>query len=440
MSYYNHDGGDTPATTPTPSRRADMQYPKNLCTNIKGIEADLEGLKKNVLVIGPNGGGKTAMLHALQLALSGAARDFAGRDEVKLAAALHSLKPEGAEVVVSTVTLDDGAVAEWGMNGAGKPRYDNPVPFRMLYEEAEAALVGTNIKGRALPWLCANFVPAAVVRATRPDMDEATLKALVAYRDQHQDKPGTSGLVAIYNHAKKDAAAHKRQGKSYAQAYEVLKSLDVDQAVPILTSILALTGFQVMRENPICGVCAQDADLPTFTERMDQAKAGLATRQGGTWVPKHLTDHLQQLVNDHTAQAAHAEAVAEVVLEWMDAALQAYIPQLVELVNSYLPETHTISFDIENKRWRILRLGVEASSGAETVITVTAFAAAAADRSQQPCLIVPPDRAYDGNSIRLLMDILGKSQAAGWLQLISRPKGRTRKDWSYLDLDSRTLD
>lgn len=405
-------------------------HPLTLSARVKNQRADYEDLGPNVLLIGGNGSGKTAVLNGLQLATTGAARDYAGRDEVKLKAALQSLDPDGQDDARADVVFDDGSTATWSLKDGQSGR-----TLRMIYEEAEAALVGTNIKGRALPWLCENFVPANVVRATRPEIEEATLAAFVAYRDMHKDKTGTDGLVAIYESAKKDAYAAKRQVKKYAECEKVLSELNNDGAVALLASIGALTGFQVAKGMTKCGVCGQEATEDIYADRLGMVNFALPDRvRTGTWVPKALTDHLMLLAQEEQAMFEHSQRVADVALDWMEAALRLHAKEISQQVNKFLPEDLHINLDVTSKRWAILRDGFEAHSGAETVVIISAFAAAASSRSRVPCLLVPPDRAYDDSRVRALMDIIAVAPCGGWLQIVSAPRGRPRKGWTYLEI------
>ena len=69
------------------------------------------------LIIGPNGGGKTAIRQSLELALDGAVSGLLGRELVKSADMLADLFPLGTNDRVVSVNIGDGPhpqTATWG--------------------------------------------------------------------------------------------------------------------------------------------------------------------------------------------------------------------------------------------------------------------------------------------------------------------------------------
>lgn len=121
----------------------------HVVSNIKG-GVDVE-LSNHVLVTGRTGQGKSRVINALELALTGKVSDIAGRGVVAREADLFSLAPPTGELF-SKVTLSTGEVAEWHCARGKKAKHTIPggidkegvFPLRGL----EEAITGDPTKGR----------------------------------------------------------------------------------------------------------------------------------------------------------------------------------------------------------------------------------------------------------------------------------------------------
>ena len=416
---------------------------KAIKANLKGIDIDLVDLKPNVVLHGKNGGGKTAVLHAMQAGLTGGVFDYAGRDEVKLAEALAELVPAGEEGVRSEVTFGDVATDYnhlWVVKDGKPARADGGGPdLRFIYTEAERALIGTKPDARAYPWLLTSFVDDKEVQRHQPKMDDETLANFGRYAKAQAHIPSrTARLAGIIAKARKDLNAHKATAKRIEIALEVLYGLSSTQKAGIFESIEYLTAFQLEKELTTCGVCGTgDIHLNTLEQRRQTASERLRDLED-VHVAVRLVKALTSNLESTRAKIEPVQRVLDVALEWSQAAVQSQKKDIEGVVNKRMPRWLRITLDF-GKRFRILKVKkgqvAEPISGAETVVVVTAFAAAAANNSGAPCIIIPPDRAYDSDHARALMAILEASSASGWLQLISVPRGRRRADWTYVAVD-----
>ena len=102
---------------------------KRVNSNIKsptGDEWSLE-LGQHTLLVGSNTSHKSAVIQAVELALTAAADDIVGRSAVKDSALLMSLAPYGVSALESTATLTDGTAAYFKLEGTKRPEHDTEV-------------------------------------------------------------------------------------------------------------------------------------------------------------------------------------------------------------------------------------------------------------------------------------------------------------------------
>jgi len=108
-------------------------YVKHVASNVKsadGLMWDVE-LGPKTLIVGPNGRGKSRIVNAIELALTGRASDVAGRVDVAREADLLALAPGRKANVYAEVLLSSGETVHFGVEyvGEGKARKaDHDVP------------------------------------------------------------------------------------------------------------------------------------------------------------------------------------------------------------------------------------------------------------------------------------------------------------------------
>ena len=209
-----------------------------LKTNVKGLPLQTRGLPltHKILLVGPNGAGKSAVAQAIQLALTGAADDVAGRATVREPTLLAELIPPGEARVWSELTTPWG-VASWELSRKGgattKPVHTLPqnlggllvvsVPLLDLVAPKDGALVGRPERARAflLRHACGE-VDLARIRAVLP----GELHAL--YDELTGGAKGVEGLLAasetVGARARAARAAAKATGASYKEQATALQT------------------------------------------------------------------------------------------------------------------------------------------------------------------------------------------------------------------------
>jgi ABC-type cobalamin/Fe3+-siderophores transport system ATPase subunit len=134
-------------------------YIEKVKSNIKrGVDVRLG---QHTVIVGPNGGGKSSVLQALQLAADGTVRDAEGRDELKTAAAIARFFSPSIKELYATATLSDNQTAlHWEATRTktsikvGACR--QPVHVHFPVTRVQSLLAGDEKKVRA--WLSQNVL------------------------------------------------------------------------------------------------------------------------------------------------------------------------------------------------------------------------------------------------------------------------------------------
>ena len=158
-------------------------------SNVKGGVAAT--LTEKTLIVGPNGEGKSAIVNAITLALTGAADDLLGRDVVRDANMIGLMAPVNEDVRAS-VTLSNGVESSYhsprNESGFGKGRLVNTFPDAVPLREVREALTGSADKARAflLSRAAQNVAAGDVVRAI-PE----------AHRNAYAEAVRSAGVTAL---------------------------------------------------------------------------------------------------------------------------------------------------------------------------------------------------------------------------------------------------
>lgn len=158
-----------------------MLYVKQVAGSVKGPLNVTLGPK--TLIVGRNGAGKSRVGNAVELALSGCARDIGGKAEVREAAVLISLAPDGEPLhAVAKLSDDRSAAYRLERRPKGKLAKAEHAPIEGLSvtfpaQAAMDALRGSTARGRSFV-LQYGTQPAAVTDAALTERIKAPLRGL----------------------------------------------------------------------------------------------------------------------------------------------------------------------------------------------------------------------------------------------------------------------
>ena len=190
---------------------------KRVNSNIKsptGDEWSLE-LGQHTLLVGSNTSHKSAVIQAVELALTAAADDIVCRSSVKDSALLMSLAPYGVSELESTATLTDGTEAYFKLEGTKRPEHDTEVKMgeALPLRQVRKALQGSTDTARKA------FVRWAAQAATREDilgrMDaryHATYSDLAEHIGKGKSEIDTLIAVLEYVEKRKRDSAKEQKG------------------------------------------------------------------------------------------------------------------------------------------------------------------------------------------------------------------------------------
>lgn len=162
---------------------------KYVASNVKGgVRA---ALGEKTLIIGDNATGKSSVVGAIELALTGAVSDVAGRAEMKKENELITqLAPEGKGELFSNLLLDDGTEVKWIAGAKGAKKAQHYIPEAKVDTEAvfplrpvTEAIMGNPqtarkfFMGFILPKLTREDVYARIPKTLHEHYQNAILKA-----------------------------------------------------------------------------------------------------------------------------------------------------------------------------------------------------------------------------------------------------------------------
>jgi len=407
-------------------------------TNIKFPSSIvINNLSPHVLVTGANGSGKTALINALELALTGEARDIGGRSSSRTGSILSNLIPPGEASLFSYVTFSDGTEASWVLE-RGKRAKHSPPPHTtvLLMKEILNALGGSKLS-------IARFLIRYFTMTTK-------------YMSQGEGFLNAIEFLAAEERARKTLNSWKAEYKALATALEVLgaHAEGASAHTAKVTNLLAMQRLlRLQLDNNLtgCGVCGKTGAMETFGARLAKVEGAIA-KLGGAQVPERVEalQHALAETQVHIDQAT--EALAFIHAQIYEKVEFVAIPIFQRLVSERMAEAvgvtttkqhYFIGFlveDPDNERQVCPHI-----SGAELVRMACAIARAIIDTmDQQPepffPVMITPDRGIDPKTLKTLMLTLREVPATTILQNPTQPRGRPTTGWTRIILGSDQIE
>ena len=420
-----------------------MLYVKTIETNIKhpgGIKVNT--LTPRVFLTGSNGSGKTAILNALQLALTGEAHDLGIKDKAKTSTLLRHLLPEGeeelyarVELVAIGVTSSDHAIYtfEWALVPGKKAKRsipkDAPKP-RLLIPEVEAALKGT--KQTMLRFLTKYFGRQDIQRGHNVLSWSAGTTLQGA-----KDLPWSKRILLTEAAARKSMNQHKAGAKALRVALEQLGGSEASDGAVIASAIATLTGFQLGHKLPICGVCGQETSMNVLQERHEKAKS----KVGDEPVSSRISA-LKYAAEQADRQAKEAEELVGYCLKAMEADVKHNLTGILRAINHRTPAEggdDPFGLTIEKSSIYFTFNGDPLVSGAESTWLLAAVASGIINQDNSFHLITTPDRAFDHRGIADFLKAFGSEAGPNqiFVQCPIQPRGRLSSKWCKVDMDEQ---
>ena len=113
-----------------------------------------------------------------------------------------------------------------------------------------------------------------------------------------------------------------------------------------------------------------------------------------------------------------------------------------DAVSSFLPDGWDFGIELEDQGRDVFRMGLRrgdklccALSGAEWAAVTTAIAMQMTKNNNAPSVLIPEDRAWDGSTLSAVMRAFSKFDGQVIMASTIRPKGRSPKHWTIIDMD-----
>ena len=408
-------------------------------TNIKFANSIVvKNLEEHIFVTGDNGTGKTALINALELALTGTAYDLGGRDKARSGTLLAELIPSGENSLYSYVTFSDGTEASWVME-RGKRAVHNPPPVEatFLMPEIMGALAGSKL-------VSARFILRYFSGDATYPVGETG--ALVKSTDFLEREEKVRKRVSTWKAEVKalSAALTTFGATSETAVQQSQKSIQ-------LRAMKTLLSFQVNKNLCACGVCGSPGDIAVFGARLAKVEAALATLGEG-FLPEHVVtlqnalDEAQSFLDKAEAELKELQGVLvlharklleERVVIWVSEALGQPIG-VKETKSNFL--VGFVEEDTESYVHPLL-------SGAEMMRLAAAIAQVIINLGAEGFypevgsplgipILVTPDRGLDLKTLKSLLLNLRELPVTTIVQSPSQPRGRPTAGWTRVILHS----
>lgn len=328
-----------------------------------------------VYLKGDNGSGKSAILQAITLALTGSASDLGFRSGgYRGEAILRELLPSKADQLYAIVGLSDGTEARWELGPEGKPNWRQPLKGAVdLYTEIDKVLSGSfdTIIPALVSWYATSEDIGAVKIKAGPDVVEEVRAQLNAI-------PGT--VADKYLGTLEAVKGFRNEAKTERKA--------------LLTALPHALHPDVLQSS----INAHDARiklLDTVIETLMRKFYGVVVNGRST-----IVDHVNGFM---AAGKSFGLRLAPDVC----------VPGLIDGSNRIMP----------------------CASGAEWALLVAAMAGSLASlHPSKLSLIIMPDRALDDRSLRAAQHHLKTAPANVFIQSPYAPRGRPVVGWDVHQL------
>jgi hypothetical protein len=424
-------------------------------------------LGQHTLIIGPNGGHKSAIVQAVELALTGAIDDIAGRMGVRDARAL--LSASSGPTLTATAFLEDDTRARFFVERdedgkTKKPQRTGAEGSVLPLREICAALSGSMGYKAFFPWVCARIGEDEILDA----LNQSFHARYLDIQESVGRKLSTPHkLIAVLEYVAKQARVVSAEAKTLDKVLESLRAA--------LPDVVSDDDFATLMSGVLSGDSALNEARSAYSQWVAHAlelsrKGALSSEvissvQG--WhdevsrlevdSPSVVTDdfiaaiesrtlwsRFDRLNQDSDKASASATEYKEFAKELERVAKSLLFENslsFVEGVNKFMPQDWVFDLQTEgNLRVGLIRGGTlhTALSGAEWA-TVTAAVAMAMPRSSAPHVVIPEDRAFDPNTLRSILKSFSSYEGQVLLTAIARPKGRLPKGWTVIDLYNSPL-
>ena len=348
---------------------------KDIESNVKGMGSATLGEK--TLIVGPTGAGKSSIVEAAQLAMTGGVFGILLRNKVvKKADQLRQLTPIDTNGLFSRASLSNGEISQWSLEPGKKAQRTGPTVAAVTVAQVREAFSGS--ADRAMFFLHNSCImpPTKAELLERFADDEILLGAFSHLLFNKRDDE-RMGLVELQAMAAKRGREEKKEGEFF-------------------TKVADLTG-----------------------EASFQEKGMKHLRHARGWgdVAKKISAQIGHELHDNK------------VLSTITATAEACLPEGERLVVDLLNGRVGLAWD---------GAPIFTLSGSQEARALVALAAAMAEMANTEdnglALLIVEDRMWDSVQLASMMRALTNSESQILITSTIKPKGKTPKGWTLVEV------
>tara|TARA_R100000808_G_C2155439_1_gene167918 strand:+ start:16497 stop:17822 length:1326 start_codon:yes stop_codon:yes gene_type:complete len=438
-----------------------MSFVRVITTNVKSPDGlpRTTHLGQYTLLVGPNESGKSTIAEAVQLALTGSASGILYRDKpVKSGKFLGRLMPEGNASVKATAQLDTGEVAEWRLEAGKAPKNSGQMGHALPINELKALMSSSDDTIRSffysefhksidfdwedlLEALGAEFGESLSDRTQAKETDLNKLITLMGKKKREYSSLASSG--------KKMLEQKSITAVSEADLTPLWEDLEKAQKLAKLRNM-----YQAYSSGPgeadfkerAMGVVREQLQALGSPEELKAMGSINVCRARLLDKMRELSDYQSVIeikqTTDGFSQEIEVYSELEEGLKLVRAALlnkNNIWEKFSSKVNTFLPKGDV--FQISDSGGITIGLEREggfhqALSGSTEARTLGAMAAALVSfrGEENPAVIILDDRMWDMKTLAKTMAALESIDCQVIVMSTSRPKGKPRKEWTYIDV------
>jgi ABC-type cobalamin/Fe3+-siderophores transport system ATPase subunit len=441
------------------SKEQYMSFVKTITTNIKSPDGQSRTfeLGKYTLLIGPNESGKSTIAEAVQLALTGSAFGLLYRNKpIKAGNQLEVLRPEGAEVVYSQATLDNGESAEWILEEGKRPKRSGVEGYTIPMNDLRAVMAGSDQSIRAF------FYDRMIQKTDREHIRDALTDRL---RDIFDEYVSDEDWLSLTHVASAIAKEKREESSKVKAAKQMLEHMDATYIDDNTLSALWLQLGEAQRLERLKEMYKTYREENEEGHVLNKIKASLASIGSKEKIQEMLSpeDAREQLESAYLKIGKYKACLdMKNTVDWgegvvdklgkLEKALIEIVTSVMrdggmwerysDNVNQFLPKGDEFTVTDNGS----LKLGLQRDNGLHTALsgsaearTLAAMSAALIEESDSGkdnlSIIVVDDRMWDTTTLAKTMKELESVDCQVIMMTTQKPRGRQRETWTYVDLE-----
>lgn len=415
------------------------------------------------LLIGPNESGKSAVGDAIQLATCGSMSNLFLKDEVKRSADLQSLIPAGTtEKAFAEVTFSNGEVVTWEKESGKAPKSSGrsgvvfpSIDLRKVLQGSEERITkflfshfGREVSVQSFKDMvpAGFFIPEKEFNSLLPDLGTENLPEIL-FAEDYLDMADDAAKIGREESSKsKFFSKCCKQFSVSSPGDEDLLSLWEELASSIRFEQLKKmyrNGDSTLRQS-----CQDELRKLGTPEELKELR-------GSAFIHDDITDIINsralydntKLLRDQSIESSVLSKNMSVTAKAMVSAIRVltvkYLEQFTSRVSEFLPKGEEFFMEItpascsyglkrDGERHRALSGSTEAR--------VLAAMACAIVAPNSCAVVVVDDRMWDSSTLAKTMAALEGSPCQVIMMTTTKPRGRKRAGWNYIEMGEATGD